>query len=245
MRRVKLSMVAIFGCLVLLTGSFTANAGQKRGGGGSTTPVIITFRDCNTGFPSAAFANLHPEVALLDLCPVLDDRVKSDTGFAYEDGLESVEAFISLSGGAGDLGLILPRSPRGLFLDFSDCASGPGSCNPPLPNGIESWVRIDLDAGQVKRDGLLGMAVLETISAPMRILLSDTADLSGNVWFINFNPNVRGKDPCKDKSSYVNVTRTSDTRWEVTFDPNQVACGSGASFLGTYHMPLQFTVQAK
>ncbi|MGH9804603.1 MAG: hypothetical protein ACRD4D_05480 [Candidatus Acidiferrales bacterium] len=248
MRKTQLWFVVLIATLALAPGAFAGKGGTKGGGTGSASviPVTITFRDCTSGFPSAAFANLHPGPALQDLCPVSDDRVKSDNGFPYEDSLESVEAFISSTGGAGDLGLILSRSTRGVFLDFTDCASGPGACNPPFTSQLVSLARIDVDARIVRQNGLLGMVVGEKIGAPMKILYQLSADEAPG--FVNFNPAVNGNNPCKNKSNFVTAERTSDTTWEIIFDANSIACATlpgGRELAGTFLMPLQFTVQIK
>lgn len=248
-RRFWLAM-AFSGLTALLPCSAFAGKGGNGGGGGghgggggsSTLPVVLTFRDCSGGLPSADFAWLHPDSTPDALCPVSDDRVKSDDGYPYEDGLEGVQAFIALSGSYGALGLRLDQSGRGLFLDFTDCAGAPGTCNPPFDSGIASGGHegIDVDANVVMQNGLLGMALGETIATPLRITYGDFG-------FVNFNPNVKGKDPCKNKSNFASATRTSDTSWEIVADANTVACMTlpGGAFGGTYRMPFQFTVTAK
>jgi xanthosine utilization system XapX-like protein len=109
-----------------------------------------------------------------------------------------------------------------------------------------TYASLDVDANVVKQNGLLGMAVGEKISAPMTILFSDTQDLSGNVWFVDFDPTVKGKNPCKNKSNFVTAERSSDTSWEITFGASSIACLKlNDQLLGTYLMPFQFTVVQK
>ena len=238
---VGLAPVLPSGLAAAKSGHGGGGGGHGGGGGSSTLPVVLTFRDCVGGGPSADFARLHPGVVPEQLCPVTDDRFMSD-GYPYEDGLDSVDAFIALSGSYGALGLRLAKSARGFFLDFTDCAGAPGTCNPPFDAQLvwSGQEGIDVDANVVEQNGLLGMAVGETIATPLRITYGDFG-------FVNFNPALRGKDPCKNKSNYVSATRTSDTSWEITADANAVGCMTlpGGAFGGTYKMPFQFTVTQK
>lgn len=249
MRRKLIGLMAILSCFALAPSNLVAKKNHGGGGGGgggsSTIPVNVIFRDCTAGQPSAAFWTLHPGTISTDWCTsTSDDRLKSDTGSAYEDGIDGVQAFIALTGSTGALGVRLANSPRALSLDFTDCASAP--CNPPFQSQEMTYTSLDVDANTVKQNGLLGMAVGEKISAPMTVLFSDTQDLSGNVWFIDFNPGVKGKNPCKNKSNYVTVERTSDTSWEVVFGAASIGCLEiNNSPLGTYLMPFQFTVVEK
>jgi len=243
MKHNKLRLVALAACLITASAGFAAKGGRV---GGATTPAVITFRDCTAGFPSAAFAGLHPGTPLLDLCaPVLEDRIKSDTGIPYEDGVQGVEAFIGSTGNDGNVWLKLKNSPRGLFLDFTDCAS-PGQCNPPFttPRAVD-LANIKVDANDVKQNGLFGMALEETINPPMRVYYWLAADQEPG--FVDFNPNQTGKSPCKNKGSLVTVTRTGAATWEIIGDPNIIGCVTlpGGGFGGTYRMPFQFTVQVK
>lgn len=241
MQAKRLWMVSVVVCLAF---AFPAWAGQAKGG--DTTPAIITFRDCQGGFPSAAFSGLHPGTALQDLCPVADDRIQSDVGFSYEDGLEGVQAFLGSAANFGNVWLRLKNSPRGLFLDFTDCASPPGECKPPFVSQVVSLANIKVDANDVKQDGLFGMALEETINPPMRFYYWLSADQPPG--FVDFNPNQTGKSLCKNKGNFVSVTRTGDATWEVIADANTTGCVTlpgGAEFGGTYRMPFQFTVQKK
>lgn len=244
----KLWFATLAACLLAASPGFADHrpGHVAKGDGGSTTPAIITFRDCNAGFPSAAFANLHPETALLDLCPVLDDRIKSDTGMPYEDGMDGgVEAFIGSQANLGNVWLKLAKSTRGLFLDFTGCASPPEECKPPFTSQVVSLASIKVDANDVKKDGLFGMVVGESISAPMRVYYQLSADQPPG--FVDFNPNQTGKEPCKNKGNFVTVRRTGNTTWEVIGDPNIIGCVTlpGGGFGGTYGMPFQFTVQTR
>lgn len=242
MSRSKCLGVTVFAALFMAVapGAHAAKGGngggKGSGGGNSTQPVAVTFRDCTGGVPSGAFVNLHPnDTAICQSSS--DDRLKSDEALAYTDGLDGVGAFIALTGSYGALGVRLAQSPRGLFIDFSDCAGALGSCNPPFTSQIDSSTAIDVDADKVVQNGLLGMTVGQSISTPLRVTYGDFG-------FINFNPNVKGKDPCKNKSNYVVATRTSDTTWEVIADANTIGCMTlpGGDFGGTYRMPFQFTI---
>lgn len=236
MQAKRLWMVSVVVCLSF---AFPAWAGPAKGG--DTTPAIITFRDCQGGFPSAAFIGLHPGTP----CPVLDDRIKSDTGLDYQDGVENVEAFIGSAANFGNVWLKLKNSTRGLFLDFTDCASPLAECKPPFASQVV-LANIKVHANDVKQDGLFGMVIGESISAPMRVYYWLSADQPPG--FVDFNPNQAGKSLCKNKGSFVTVTRTGNATWEVLADPSTIACVTlpgGAEFGGTYRMPFQFTVQKK
>ncbi len=91
------------------------------------------------------------------------------------------------------------------------------------------------------------MAVGESITAvPARITYSLIADTGPG--FVEFDPNKKGTNPCKNKSNFVTVIRTGEATWEIVADPNTIACvllPGGSGFGGTYRMPFQFTVQKK
>lgn len=208
--------------------------------GGETTPVVITFRDCQDGFASAAFMTLHPDAT----CPAPADRIRSDWGQSYIDGEDGVEAFLGSKANFGNVWLKLENSPRGLLLDFSECVSPSESCNPPASQ-VYSLASIKVDANDVKKNGLLGMSVNETISAPMRVYYRVSAEQGPG--FIDFNPDLTGRTACKGASDFVSVTRTGEASWEIVADPTRIGCVTlpdNAGWAGNYHFPFQFTVQA-
>jgi hypothetical protein len=236
MRMTKLWITGFF--VLFLFGSATPplQAGQQPG---SKTPVVITFRDCQDGFPSGAFSNLHPET----VCPALADRIRSDWGQSYIDGENGVEAFLGSQANSGNVLLNLKNSSRGLMLDFGDCVT-PENCNSPASQ-VYSLANIRVDATAVKKNGLLGMTLNETISAPMRVYYWVSADQGPG--FIDFNPNLTGKSPCKGASDFVSVTRTGEGSWEIEADATRIGCVTlpdNAGWAGNYHFPFQFTVQA-
>jgi hypothetical protein len=218
MRMMRVSVV-----ILLLSVSIPLIAGNQPG---SRIPVVITFRDCN------------------DLVCSAMDRMRSDWGQSYVDGEHAVEAFLGTQASSGNVGLRLNQSSRSLLLDFAECASA-GSCNPP-PSQLYSLLFVRVDATAVRKNGILGMAVNETMSAPARIYYQLTPEQGPG--FIDFNPNLSGKSPCKNASDFVSVTRTGEGSWVIRADATRVACVTlpdNGGWGGNYHFPFQFTVQKK
>ena len=254
MNRTTLRLAALAACLLLALPVCADHRGTphgKPGGDGSEDsdghlPAIITLRDCQDGIPSAAFAALFPATPLEYLCPVTDDRIQSDFEELYEGGLEGVDAYIGSKGTAGNIWLKTGQSTRGLLLDLSDCAGAAGTCDPPFLIDVISHAAIYLQASETRRNGVFAMAVGESMPAPMRVYYDfDNNDGPG---FIEFNPNLNGKSPCKGNSHLVTVTRTGEAAWEVYGEAGTIACvtlpGSG-EFAGTYFMPFRFAVELK
>lgn len=195
--------------------------GGDPGDGNEVTPVTVLFRDSVTdrvGSDGAIYINDYDEA--------------SDSG---------VRAFIGTKANLGNVWLMLAKSARGLLLDFSDCIS---ACNPPFLVDVISNSAIKVEADRVQSDGLWGMSVGTTIFAPMRIFY-DLDDGQGP-GFVEFNPNLKGKSPCKNKSNYVEVTRTSDTTWDIGADDTITSCVTlpgGGELAGVFVMPFSFTVE--
>ncbi len=206
----------------------------------SRTPVIITFRDCQAGFSSAAFLTIQAETCFQGQV----DRIGSDWGVAYADGELGVEAFLGTQANSGNVLLNLLRSTRGMLLDFSECV-GSGTCTPP-PSQMYSLSSIRIDATAVRKNGLLGMALNETMSVPARVTYRyGDGDSPG---FIEFNPNLNGKTPCKGASDYVSATRTSEHSWEIAADTSRIGCvtlPNSSGWGGNYHFPFRFIVQVR
>jgi len=172
------------------------------------------------------------------------DRIRSDWGQSYIDGEHGVEAFLGTQANSGNVGLRLNQSSRGLLLEFAECASA-GSCNPPASQ-LYSLVFVRVDATAVRKNGILGMSVNETMSAPARVYYQVSAEQGPG--FIDFNPNLSGKNPCKGASDFVSVTRTGEGTWTIRADATRIACVTlpdNAGWAGNYHFPFQFTVQRK
>jgi hypothetical protein len=205
-----------------ISGAAYAGGGHSKGpgpgGGGSEgglVPVTITFAGA-TG-----------------------DRIHSDNGTPYTDGVDGVEAFLGSKANYGNVFLRLAKSSRGLWLDFSDCVS---SCNPPFTSEVNDLSSIKVNADDVQKDGLYGMSVGTTIQAPMRVYYQlDPADAPG---FVDFQPNLTGSSPCRNQSLYVDVTRTGDQTWDVAGASIPMACVTlpDGSLGGVFLMPFEFTV---
>ena len=99
------------------------------------------------------------------------------------------------------------------------------------------------------------MAVGSTIYPPVRVYYQFNEEQSleeeQSPGFIFFNPNVKGKSPCKNLSDYVEVYRDSEIHWTVTGIgyPN-TACATlpggqlaGQNLAGVFYMPFEFTVE--
>jgi hypothetical protein len=234
MRHLGLSIGILF---LLLSSALPLHAGKQPG---SKTALVITFRDCTDAFVAAAFWSLHPGAG----CPVGTDRIRSDWAQSYVDGEQSVEAFLGSQATSGNFLLNVNRSPRGMLLDFTECVS-PRNCNAP-PSQVYSLSSIRIDATAVRKNGVLGMALGETMDAPARVTYQLSAGQSPG--FIEFNPSLTGKNPCKGASSSVSVTRTGTNSWEVFADPSRIGCVTlpdNGGWGGNYHFPFRFTVQIK
>lgn len=231
----------VFVTLLVLSVAGTAHAGKGNGKGkgaggpgdgntGGLTPVTITFQN-DPG-----------------------EKIGSDNLTSYIDGVDGVEAFLASKANFGNVWLRLDKSPsRGLYLDFTDCATP--SCTPLFATGVIGLSAIKLDANDVQADGLFGMAIGARIYPPMRVYYQDDAEQSLEEeqapGFIYFNPNIKGKSPCKNLSDNVEVYRESATLWIVTGigSPN-TACATlpggqlaGQNLAGVFYMPFEFRVE--
>ena len=118
-------LILLGGSLPLLAQNQNAADAAKGGGSSSNTSVTATFRDASilpdgTGIP---------------------DRIKSDGGGAYVNGVGNVKAIID---GVGDFDLDTSDSPgatetRWVFLDFTNCATM-GACTPLFTSGLATTI---------------------------------------------------------------------------------------------------------
>jgi len=92
--------------------------------------------------------------------------------------------------------------------------------------------------------GLFGMAPGETIEAPMDLYYDfDNPAGPGQIYF---DRELKGKNPCRNKSLYVTVTRPgAGELWTVSADASALACVTlpGGALSGQYAMPFSFTVE--
>jgi len=174
------------------------------------------------------------------------NRISADGFGPYVHGVDGVDAFIGSGGAEGDMFLWLAQAPsRGLWLDFGACYPNPTACTPPFPAGVDSVSSIAVAPREVRAGGLYGILEGETIEAPMD-LNYDFNGASGP-GFIYFDSNLKGKNPCKNKSLYVSITRPGPEEvWVVSADLSVLACATlpGGDFSGQYQMPFEFTIEA-
>lgn len=223
--------------VILLAGGFPAAAQTDSSG---HAPTTITMRDCKFGYASASFLSL----SLTDSgCPVQNDRVQSDTGLSYVGQQEGVEAYIGTQGTAGNIWLKTINSSRSLFLDLTECASAAAECNAPFASQYIRRAQIYVTVSAVRRNGVFGMRIGERLAAPARIYYRREEDSVPG--FIEFNPNISGKSPCKNRGNLVNITRTGQNTWEVLANPDTTACVTlpNGQYAGTYRMPFRFHVR--
>lgn len=180
----------------------------------TSTPLIATFAD----------NNLTP------------DRIQSDGMGPYVNGQSNVKAILD---GGGDFDLDTNTTPlaaiRTLFLDFTSCASGPGTCSPPFTTDrVDSYM--STSAG-----GLPSMMVGSSKASSMQVSF-----VGG--YFLRFDP---GAYP---ETSNVTVTRTSSTTWIVQAPATAIAkllrsTGNGKNATladeGDYFMPFGVSLQVK
>jgi hypothetical protein len=162
-----------------------------------------------------------------------DDNIRSDGGGAYQNGVTGVRALID---SLDDLILQLhfagnknlPR--RRMFFDFTEPVPGSGS-------GA-------INRGTFYDDAFLNVDSIGTLEVGQS--RSAQAQFNTEIGLLRFNP---AKYP---GTSYVLVTRTSDTTWDITASSGtggdvaalvEIAKGNSIKHLGNYHMPFQITVQ--
>ena len=208
--------------------------GGKDGGGNDIVPISITFRD----------DPFYDRVGSDIITPYVDGE------YPLDDGTGGIHAFLGSKANSGNVWLKLAKSPRGLYLDFTECFDSPdySKCTSPfapLKNGVVSLSAIKLNANDVLTGGVLTMAVGETaLSMPMRIYYE--FDDGQGPGFIEFNPSIKGGKPCKNKSNFVLVKRTSATSWDIWSTNEGRACVTlpgGSELSGIYLMPFSFTVE--
>jgi len=204
--------------------------GGGGGGGGTsggTTPARITFAD--------------------DLGS-LGSGISGDGLGAYVDdtsgGGDGVAAYLGGSGG-GDIFLRLSKAPgRGLWFDFGGCYPDPTSCSAPFESGIDLVSSIAVAPSVAVSGGLLGMAPGQTIEAPMDLYYDfDNPAGPGQIYF---DRELKGKNPCRNKSLYVSITRPgAEELWTVRADASALACVTlpGGALSGQYALPFSFTVE--
>ncbi len=211
----------------------TASSAVQKGGDKGKTRTITTFRNC------------QGDVVRIPgpTCPA-PDRIQSDIGSPYEDGMQLVESFVGSSANYGNLFVWLRESSRGLFLDFTDCASPP--CSPPITSGVVDDAQITVFVDRVIKDGVHAMTVGQSIDAPMRVYFWLPLITGEKPNFVHFEP--AGAGACNNQSTFLKVTRAANVgskrSWEVSADPNMIACltmQGGTVLGGTFRMPFKAT----
>jgi len=201
--------------------------GGGGGTGGGTTPARITFSD--------------------DLGS-LGSGISGDGLGAYVDdtsgGGDGVAAYLGGSG-AGDIFLRLAKAPsRGLWFDFGGCYPDAASCSPPFETGIDLVSSIAVAPSVAVSGGLLGMAPGQTVEAPMDLYYDfDNPAGPGQIYF---DRELKGRNPCRNRSLYVTITRPGTAElWTVRADSSALACVTlpGGSLSGQYALPFSFTVE--
>ena len=203
-------------------GSHSSAPECEVGGGGGVIRVDVSFRNS------------------------VGDGLKSDGLGTYKHKKDKVSAEI---GGGFALKLTKGKQPaiRTLFLDFTDCVSGDGTCIPPFQTG-SSFGPLTINASGVD---LLALVEDET-RTDLRLALNLDLDLvGGGVWVLVFDNDGFGICPKGiGKNSDINVKRIgSADEWEIEATSLDVAClvknDQGAMdliFSGLYKMPFKMTV---
>jgi hypothetical protein len=230
--RTVVALVLSFALLV--PGLAMAEKGGKGGGkggggngnGGDITPAKITFSP--------------------------GGRIDSDGQGSYvHEGEGGLEVYLGTGGAEGDIFFRLGNAPgRGLWLDFSVCATGdPLDCTPPYGAKVDYDTSIAVAPGDVvaSGNGLFGIPEGETIYAPVEIFYSYTGlEHPGKIFF---DPGLKGRNPCKNLSLNVAITRPGpEELWVVWADDKIPACatlpgGGGNNYSGQYDMTFSFTIE--
>ncbi|MDA2938087.1 hypothetical protein MYX75_07490 [Acidobacteria bacterium AH-259-A15] len=203
--------------------------GAGDGEGNETTPAEITFA------PGGA--------------------IDSDGDTYVDDPMSGVRVTIGSKANTGNIFLKgengittpFPEDTRALFLDFSDCASGP--CKPPqfaADDLVRAGLRVNVN--KVVKNGVFAIAPGEMQSAPMTLRFQPLGEdvPFGENWFLHFDPRVRN---CGG-SSQVKVENVTDPAgpdtWKV--GANTLGClvqggHPQAESVGLFKMPFKFTVE--
>jgi len=223
-------VLALVWAMLALPGNSLANPPDGDGNhnhGGDTIPVTVTFRDF-----------------LGDGDDPVPDRIQSDDGETYDS---------ASIGRTGKFGLEIggkqkPNEPpvRMLWLDFSDCVSGP--CTSPLPPvGLfaASPGTVKLRTHGIDLTEMLVDEFLD-VDAGMNLNI-DLTKTGGGYWTLRWALDFENCPA--GVSSAVTVTRTAADIWEIEAFPNDLAClgefvGGHWEFRGLYHMPFKMTLQA-
>ncbi len=226
MRRKKIWVVTLVAFMVLALPGLAQKGKPKKGGG--SIPMTVTFRDT--------------------FSPDGDDRIMSDCKGGllcpYSDKVDNVGTSIDTQGQfALRLGSGSKRNQpviRTLFLDFSDCASGP--CNPPFVQGSTtgSWFTYGVNLREMGIPEIRGDLRLKMTLKPVGV---------GGSWKLHFDP----LDLDCPGSSNITVSRVGADTWEIEAGLSDVAClerrsdvrGVDFEFVGRYRMPFKITVQKK
>lgn len=225
-----------------------------KGGGGSSATLRATFRDCTAGFPSASFANLYPSTPPQDLCPVAEDRIQSDAGLSYDDGVQNVSVGMS---GNGNFTMEV-KAGRDIYLNFTDCVIEP--CPPDEPRLLPAGVidgNFGTELGQRARlfvVGLGNLAVDQSAALNAELLLArhvDRIDGEEEVWWVTYRSAPPAVCPAGASSTLLG-TRTGPNTWEIEAGVTNPACfhsmapkpkGDGSEeFHGAYLMPFKLTI---
>ena len=211
----KISLLISLGlCLMLALPGYAKKPSHK----GGKIPVTATFRDCTGGSPYSGYEDPTDPMDLDPDCPSADDRIKSDgdpwiVPRPYIDG-DAVGSKLSSANGHWRLGMHSVDG-RSLSLDFSDCASGPGTCFPPtdgLTVGVAVMVTRGIDLRKMFADESKG---------DLQLLVPFTRD--DDPWLLRFDPS---DEQCPG-SSFVSVTRgggVAQHTWVIEASKDHVAC---------------------
>lgn len=181
------------------------------------------------------------------------DRIQSDSGQPYQDGVNGVNAYIAASNN-GALIFGAGRSRTLQFL-FDQCLLASADCNAPWPSlneqsGILANV---LRGGVVPEGGLMAMTVNEELAAWAKIDVPLDSDPA--FWNVCFDSR-KVVGPCgiasggtstdarirRDASGQWTIWATSTERADLIRD-SDTKKNRTFTMMGTYSMPFSFTVQ--
>jgi hypothetical protein len=185
------------------------------------------------------------------------DRIQSDGGSTYEDGVDGVLASINLSHGTLGFGTLQDSATRTLqfFFDPLACLS-PGNCKAPWPMlkeraGLQGNVLRD---GVVPAGGLMAMTTDEG-ELPMWIKFDIPLDSDPAYWNVCFDSRkVIG--PCAQDTSNTStdarIRRIASDEWEISANSTdrgdlikdtRTKNTRTYTSMGTYSMPFTMTVK--
>jgi hypothetical protein len=185
----------------------------------------------------------------------VDDRIRSNGGQTYSNGVGGVVAFLD------DNGLSFQPGTRGLLHEFTVCVDSP--CNPPYASGTgvtQVLIRpLTADGTALAAGGLLALPLNQERIAFVKVLLSTRAENA--FWTLCMDSRTTGLSgicEASAESTPVRLVRTSPSTWSLAASPTSAGGRSDVADLikeatsgkrntitaeGAFSLPFSMTIQ--